>query len=435
MTHRAPDAPGRETRPRGDVIASAQARPAVPTHEIPSRWSALYPLRLAGFRYLFVAGSLWYFGRWMETVVLGWLVLQITNSPFHVAMVAFFRSAPAFFLALLSGPIADRLSRRRLLIATQVLNFTVSLGVLLVVWLGLVEFWHIAIASTLMGVSWALDWPNRRAFVMDVVGPDRIHGSIVLDTMASNISRIAGPLTGGGVIALIGVTGSYWLLAGAYLTSVLSLWRVPRVKEARGEREPIGRGLATGFAYARRSEAIVGVLIVTVVMNVGIFQHNQIFAVFARDVLHVGPFLLGLLAAADGIGSMIGALILGFGLRDRRRGLVFLGGSLVKAALIGLFALSPWYPVAFILLLLAGVAHTGFSAYQTLIPLVLATPEMRGRMMALIALAIGTTPIGAFTLGTLASATSAPVAVSAMAAASVACLVLVWFRLPELGRV
>lgn len=396
---------------------------------------ALYPLRLPGFRYLFVAGSLWYSSRWMETVVLGWLVLQITNSPFHVAMIAFFRSAPAFFLALLSGPIADRVGRRRLLIGTQVINFTVTVGLLAIVAAGIVEFWHIAVATTLMGVSWALDWPNRRAYLMDVVGPGQIHGSVVLDTVASNLSRILGPLSGGSVIALIGVTGSYWILAGAYLISVVCLWLVPRVKEARADREPIGRSLATGFAYARRSEAIVGVLAVTVVMNIGIFQHNQLFSVFARDVLQVGPFLLGLLASADGIGSTVGALLLGFWLRDRRRGQVFLACSLAKSALVGLFALSPWFPASFGILVLAGLAHTGFTAYQTLIPLVLASPEMRGRMMALIALAIGTTPIGAFALGTLASATSAPLAVFSMAVLSILCLIVVWFRLPELRRV
>lgn len=412
--------------------ATSATSPAAVTPPVRSRWSTLYPLQLPSYRLLFTSSALWYFGRWMETVVLGWLVLQLTDSPFLVAMVAFFRSAPVLILSLFSGTLADRWTRRRLLIGCQCLNFAVTAGMLVIITLGIIEFWHIAVAATLMGVSWALDWPNRRAFVLDVVGQERLHGSIVLDTAANNLSRIIGPLTGGSIIALVSVAGSYWLLAIGYLISVVALWRIPVVKESQPERDPVFESLATGLQYARRSEVIAGILIVTVVMNIGIFQHQQLYPVFARDVLHVGPALLGLLAAADGIGSLLGAFVLGFWLRDQRRGLVFLGGSLVKASLVGLFALSPWFPLAFIFLIGAGVAHTGFTAYQTLIPLVSARPDMRGRMMALIAVAIGTTPVGAFGLGALASATSAPFAVFSMSAISVVCLVVIWYRVPAL---
>ena len=153
--------------------------------------------------------------------------------------------------------------------------------------------------------------------------------------------------------------------------------------------------------------------------------------VVARDFLGVGPELLGLLVAGDGIGTLIGAGLQAK-LGDRCPGWVYIGGSLALGVFLILFALSQWYWISFLLLILAGIGVSGFATNQSTIILATVPSEMRGRAMGVLAAAIGTMPVGALMIGALANATSAPIAIIIMASLSSSLVALIALLSPKL---
>ncbi|MBI2940802.1 MAG: MFS transporter [Chloroflexi bacterium] len=406
--------------------APAAARPRV---------AALRPFDSPAFRTLWVATSLWHFARWMDIIVVGWLVLELTNSPWHVGLIGFYRSLPMMVFGLFGGAFADQFDRRKLITATQFVNLLVTGAVAILVGRGSFTFEWAALASLCLGFTWAIDWPTRRALVPDLVGKELLLNAILLDNASMNVTKAIGPLVGGTLILLLGYPGCYVLLGLIYMAELaLLLWMAVPAASIAVRRVSMLRYLADGWSEIRRSEAIVGVLAVTVAMNFFAFPHQSLLPVFARDVLRAGPIGLGLLAAADGIGSLVGAVGLAALGQPKRVGRLFIAGSTSMCLLLVAFSTSADYRLAVALLLLAGLAHSAFSAFQSTIILGTSADAVRGRMMGALTLAIGSAPLGTLVVSGLATAASAPLAVGASAAVC-AGLVLAWAaRFPALRR-
>jgi predicted MFS family arabinose efflux permease len=395
--------------------------------------AGLAPLRERGYRLLWTSALIWYFARWLNILVSGWLALELTNSAWLVALIGFFRTAPVPIFGAFAGAIADRFDRRRLVVFAEGLNVLATALIAYLLLAGRLEYWHLAGANLIYGLAWAIEFPARRAMTPDLAGRDLVVPAIVLDTMSMNVSKALGPLVGGGLIASLGTTTSYVLLTCLYAATILPLipLRLPPVANARPTVSSI-RFLGEGLDFCRRHPAVRGVLLITVVMNVLGFPYIQLLPVFARDILLVGPFGLGLLTAADGIGSLVGTAALTGAGRIRRVGLLFVVGSVTMTTCLVLFAVSPLYALALGLLILAGFAHSGFSTFQSTIILGAAGDALRGRAMGVLTLAIGSAPVGMLLLGVLAAAFGAPLAVAASAATGAALIGLTAWRTPGL---
>ena len=412
-------------------MTASSAAPALAAVAEPAP-SIIAPLRASGYRLLLGSTALWWAARWMETVVLSWLVLQLTDSAWNVALIGFFRTAAMPVLGILGGAIADRYDRRRLLVAVQCLNLTVTVLVALMMARNQLTVWMIYAAAVVMGVGWSVDWPARRSLLPDLVGLRLLHRAVVLDTGVLFLMKIVGPILGGALFVPLGPFGAYVILAGMYLLSIALLAGI-RVRTAtvKHSLKDVWRNLLSGFRYVAGSDLIVGVLGITFVMNLLVFPYIQMTPVVARDFLGVGPERLGLLLAADGIGTLIGAgLQAKFG--DRRAGWVYIGGSLGVGVFLILFALSQWYWVSFVLLLCAGIGVSGFATNQSTIILANVPEDMRGRAMGVLTAAIGTMPLGALLIGALASATSAPLAIIIMAGLCTGLVALITLLSPRL---
>jgi MFS family permease len=398
-----------------------------------ARLAGLAPLRERGYRLLWTSGLVWYFARWLDILVSGWLALELTDSAWQVALIGFFRNAPIPIFGALAGVIADRFDRRRLVIFAEGLNVLASAFIAYLLLAGRLEYWHLAAASLLLGFAWAIEFPSRRAMVPDLAGRSLVLPAIVLDTMSMNVTKALGPLVGGGLIASLGTTASYLILVGLYAATILPLLglRLPPIDMTRPTVSTL-RLLGEGLDFCRRHAAVRGVLLITVVMNCFAFPYVQLLSVFARDILLVGPVGLGLLVAADGIGSLIGTSALTGAGRIRRTGVVFILGSVSMTICLVLFAVSPLYALALGLLILAGFAHSGFSTFQSTIILGAAGDALRGRAMGVLTLAIGSAPVGMLLLGVLAAAFGAPLAVAASAATGAALIGLTAWRTPGL---
>jgi MFS family permease len=384
-----------------------------------SRWSALDALHDASFRRLWLAGLCVNVGRWLDFLVLGWLVLDLTGSPFMVGLAAFCRFAPMIVLGLFAGLLIDRLPRGRLLVGVQSVNFSVMVVLATVFATGYGGLWVLIGLEMVLGIAWAIDFPTRRTTLFTLVGSKRITNAVSLESVSMQGTKIVGPVLGGVLLARLGPVVCYLVLAGLFLAALLltiSLTRRVSLPASTGSGESILAGLHAGFQEARWQPAILGVLIITIVMNGLVFPYQQIMPVFARDILHVGPELLGLLIAAGGFGTLIGAFWTA-GQRDfvaHRQ--VFIGGSMLAGLMVVVQSFSPSYAMALPIQFIIGIAEAGFGTMQSTIVLLAAHERARGRVLGILSVCIGTNPLGALGVGFITTYVGAPVAFGASAA-------------------
>ena len=368
----------------------------------------------------------------MEQVAIGWIALELTDSAWWVAVVAFCRSIPLPVVGLFGPILGERFLRRHLVLFLQSVNLVGVSALFLLHLAGGLEYWHMTVVALANGAAWALDWPTRRALLPDLVGRNRVVDGMVLENVLQGLTRLTGPLLAGASMDQLGTGGALGLLvamsAGGFvlLTGLKTDSRSP--SPPKGVVAAIGR-LREGLAFVRRQPAILGTLAVTVIMNAWAFPFQALLPVIARDVLGQGPMGLGLLGAANGVGAMMGLLLVNWS-RDRSSNeAIFVGGSLVACiGLVGL-SLSATLALSLAALVVSGVGQAGFSIMQSSIILVEATDEMRSRAMGALVLAIGSGPLGRVQGGAMAVLWGAPVAVGAMALSAAVGIVVVAWRL------
>ncbi len=348
--------------------------------------------------------------------LLIWLVLDITGSPFRVALVGFFGMAPLLLFGAVGGVLVDRVDRRRLLIAMQILNLAAGVVMVTLLLSGTVQYWHTYLVVFASGLGWAFDMPSRRSMVLDLIGRARVTNAMALDSMGMHASRMAGPALAGGFIAAVGVTGGYYAMIALYALSIafLTPLKLPARTPVSGSVS-FSRNLMDGFAYVRTDRIILATVIITVLMNLLMFPYMQMVPVIARDTIGVGPGLIGILMGADGLGAIIGSAFIASARRIRHHGRVYLVGSLIALTMLILFAASRWFAVSLPVLVLLGLGTAGFGTMQSTIVVIAAREEMRGRTLGVISLAIGAGPIGALMVGAVAEATTPATAVTIFA--------------------
>jgi MFS family permease len=393
------------------------------------------PLRDAQFRWLWLSTFAWNFARWMELTVTSWVALELTGSPWLVAMIGVSRQAFLPLLGPVIGALSDRFDRLRMMRTAQWGNVLFVGAVAAALLSGHGAYWQLVLCSLWLGASWGIDWPSRRALIADMVGPERVLQAIVLDNWTQNLSRIAGPLLGGVLLEHWRGPGAYGALAGSFLVASLTLSGVrPIARAVAITRNSVRRELAAGLAYVRRDAAMWAVLLITLVMNLLLFPYQTLLSVFAEDVLRVGPVGLGALGAANGVGAVLALFLLPPLRTPRWQFRAFAGGSCLGCVALFLFTRSTWFTASLGLLLLTGLGTSAFGTMQSTIVLSRAAPAMRGRAMGLLALAIGSAPLGAFEMGLVVERFGAPAAVGVNAAVCGAIVAWLWWHAATAAR-
>ena len=367
-------------------------------------------LQISEFRVIWYVGSVGEFARRMELLVLSWLILQLTDSYFQLGLVLAFNNLSRPFVSMFTGYIADRFPRGRVLLAAQSINVLTTAALLSVIVydFDLIKPWHVFGVVFVLGLTKAIEDPSRRTAIFDIVGQVRLVNALSLDVISNNVGKMAGPIVGGILLDTLGFKGAYSFLMGAHLYNLALMTRL-RIPGYQGpvQMEPVWRSMGGAIKYAWRSPVLVGLFYITIVMNALAFPFQQFIPAIGRDHLGVGATLVGLLVAADGFGQLAGAGIMAISRDLRYHGRVFVLGSAGVLIMGTIFVWSPWYGLTFGLLTLGGIAQSGFSTMQSAVTM-LATPhDMRGRMMGLLSVCIGTgTPLGALEMGAVAAAVS-----------------------------
>jgi MFS family permease len=351
---------------------------------------------------------LWYVGlilstvRWVETVAVGIVVYQRTDSAFLVSMMTMLRLLPMGLFGAFLGALAERLDRGRTLLVVVLLLIGTSAVLAVLDRIGQLEIWHLAVASFINGCGWCTDNPVRRVMIGEVVGREKMGTAMSLDVGASNASRMVGPVVGGFLLAGTGIQGAFVLSVLMYCTALWATLTIrSRIPRAAGSGAVLAR-IGEGLALVRTDKRLIGVLVVTVIYNIFAWPFTSMIPVIGRDRLNLGPEGVGLLATMDGVGAFVGALSLALWLVPRWYGRAYLCGVVCYLVMVVVFALAQSPVLAGAALLLTGLGGAGFATMQATLVYLAAPPEMRSRILGVLTVCIGTGPIGFLWLGWLA---------------------------------
>ena len=393
--------------------------------------SGLRALNHRDYRIFFAGQAVALVGAWMQQVAQAWLVLSLTDSPFRLGLVGSLSFTPVLLFAILGGVVADRLPKRRLLVATQSIMAAQTLTLAALVWTGHVRYWHVCVLAIVWGIANTVDLPTRQSFVVELVGRADVPNAVALNSAAFNAARIVGPAIGGLLIARAGVAPAYVINGLAFVLVITTLLIV----RARGAPLPrTGAGIVAeigeGLAYARHTPRIMLVLAVLFVISITVFNFSIYVPLFARDVVQRGPEGLGLLMASVGVGAVGGALSLGL-LHAPSLVLLFVTGFLSCAGLLVMSTLRDFAVSALTLFLLGWVSVIVVTGCN--VALQLAAPDaLRGRIMSLHTFIYGGVfPFGAFSVGSISEQWGVPTAFRAAGIFGLVGLsaVLAWWRL------
>ena len=389
---------------------STGGNPLPPLSNLP----VLVILQNPNFRLLWAARWVHEISRRMELLVLGYLIYELTDSAFQVGLISAFLNGPRPPLSLVAGMLADRLDRWRILAGIHTFYLLVASALLALLLLDLIHPWFVFFAILCQGTAKVLDDPTRRAALFDLAGEGRIAHAMSLETMTNNGGKILGPLTGGLLIAFYGFTGAYAVLVTLDLIAALLMYkmRLPPAAVVAGRDRVFWQGIKSGIGHSFSNKFVLGVLAISLVMNGMVLPLQYFIPVIATDVLKVGPALGGVIGSAEGIGTLIGAIIIGTRRNYTFHGRYFVIGAMIVALGVAAVAWSPWFLVSFLLLFSAGVGQSGFSTMQSTILLLSSPAEMRGRIMGSQGLVNGLGHlIGGVEIGAIASAFTISVAI------------------------
>ncbi|PYP35195.1 MAG: MFS transporter [Gemmatimonadetes bacterium] len=388
------------------------------------------------FRLFFFGQGISLIGTWMQSVALGWLVLDITNSPFAVGLNQALRSFGVLLFTLYAGVVVDRVDKRQLIVWTQALQMLEALALAALVWTGRVTTWQVMLLAVLFGIVNAFDIPGRQAFIVELVRRDDLMTAIALNSSMFNAARIVGPAVAGVLIGAAGVGMCFFLNGVSYLAVIAGLLAMRLPPFVRHPvRATAWQGLAEAVRFIRGDARVMALVVLVAVFSVLGFPFLVLMPVVARDVLHTDARGYGLLMAAVGVGAMLGALALAIAGRRVHKGRALLGGGAAFGALLILFAAVRSFGLALALLALDGCAMIVTTALANTLLQTLVPDDLRGRVMAFYAFVfVGMAPLGAFQAGLVAEHAGAPFATALGGAGCLVAAAAAAWRVGELRR-
>ncbi|MEI6450985.1 MAG: MFS transporter, partial [Actinomycetes bacterium] len=260
-------------------------------------------LRLYNYRLFFVSQVVSMSGTWMQSVAQAWLVLQITGSGVDLGITVGLQFGPVLVLGAWAGALADRIDKRRLLMATQTAAALFALILAALTFADVVTIWMIWVLAGLTGVAVALDLPSRQSFVFEMVGPDDLANAVGLNAVIINSSRIVGPAIGGLLIAAVGVASCFLFNAVSFIAVIvaLAMMRTAELRPSKPVRRRPGQ-VREGLRYVWRTPELRIPLAMLAVVSTLAYNYSVVLPLLTKDVYGRGGGAYGALSAAMGVG-------------------------------------------------------------------------------------------------------------------------------------
>ena len=369
-------------------------------------------------------------GTLIQTTAQGWLILQLTNSPFYLGLDGLCLGLPRVLFSALGGAVVDRTNRRLLFIGTQTAFLVMALFLGLMNYFGLIRVWHVLIVSAFTGFFLSFEQPVRQSILHHLVPQADLINAVSLYQLVFNGSVLFGPAAGGALIPFIGTSGCFFVHAFGNLVVLATIFMIRIPKAAPGQRKKaLHQDMVEGFALAWSTPMFLSLFMALGIVSFFAKPYTQFMPIFARDILQVGAPGLGLLLMAPGAGAIFGGLALASVTRFPRAHHLLLALACGFGASIIAFSGSRFFILSLVLLFLVGAFQTTLLSTITTLLQVHSTERTRGRMMALFGLINrGLGPMGAFPIGALATQLGAPwtIALGGFLAIAMTAYVTVW---------
>lgn len=372
-------------------------------------------------------------GFWMYQIAIGWLALILTDSALFVGLTGFAGGIPILFLAIPSGIVIDRFDRRTVLLVAQLGVMAFSATFAFLIWTDLIARWSVLLLAFAVGSVMAFIFPTRNAIVPALVDRHSLANAVALNAAGQNATRVVGPALAGGMIALIGIAGTFALAAALQIAAMLWTAQLPgRPAATRVQAGTLGSNLTLGLRVIAGDRFLTGLILLASVTTILVMPYINLMPVFARDVLGTGEIGLGVLMGVTGLGSVIGALLVARSQRLATRPGVQVATALGFAAFVFAFAMTPLFLAAAAILFVAGLVSAAFMAINQTVLQLKVEDDVRGRVLSIYLLTWGMLPLGQLPIGALAQRVGAPAATATACGIAVLAVLLISARYPAL---
>lgn len=347
------------------------------------------------YRKLWISGMGTYIGRWIETVVGSWLVLQLTGSPALVGLLGACRFA-AMLLGPLCGTISDRYERKRILLIVQTAYGVAALSMAALFLTGYLATWHIFVFTIIAGAGFTMDYSARYAAAADIVKREHLVNAVSFMYMAMGSTSVFGPLIGGSLLEIIGPTNMFAFIAICFLFSFLML---VTIKIPKLDKPPytgsMWKNIIDGVSYIRKDRIKLALILIAALVNLFVFPYwYTLIPLFAHDILYTTASGYGQLMAATGFGTATGSMIVATLPTEYNKGKLFVFSVIAWPLFLVVFATSKVFALSAFLLILAGCSQGIAMALIQYMLLSTSSEDMRGRVVGVRAFAVGTMPLG-----------------------------------------
>lgn len=385
--------------------------------------------RHRNYRILFPANTISNIGSWAQRIAQDWLVLELTqNNGTYLGLVTAVQFAPVLLFSLHGGALADRLDKRKVLIATNIVGGAASIGLGLLVITHMVQLWHVFALAAVLGISTAIDAPVRQAFTSELVGHEDLPNAVSLNSANFNGGRLVGPAVSGLLIAAFGTGPSFLINGATYFFVIVALLKLDKKTFFNQDQVRSLGSIREGIAYAKARPDIYVVMIM--VFALATFGLNfQIFnALMATQEFGLGPANFGLMGTFIAVGSLTGAIASARLERFRTTRFVILGGMAFSASIMMLSILPNYTSYIFWLPICGVTALTTLVSANSLVQ-TSTDPAIRGRVMGLYLLIfMGGTPFGSPLIGVTTELIGIRLTIAACGGISLAASLFVWFK-------
>jgi predicted MFS family arabinose efflux permease len=371
-------------------------------------------LRYRDFRLLWFGAITSTIGTFMQTLAQAWLVYTLTGSALLLGFDGFLSTGPMLLFSLFGGVVADRMARKKIMMASQICQGTFALILAVLIWTHTVKIWHVFLLSFLTGSAQSFSGPAYISLLPLLVKREDVPNAIAMNSMQFNLARVIGPAIGGAVFATVGAAWCFFINGisfGAVIVALLMI-RMPPIQD-QSARRSVFADMREGFIFVRQRRTLQRL---TFLSFAGTFLGMPLFTmlpVVAKRIFDLGPRGLSLLQADYGVGSVVGALLVASSSYAAKKGKLALMLQLAFACTLVGFGLSRNIGLSLVIAFIAGTCIVGvISLYSSLVQLT-TNDAMRGRVMSIFMLAFrGGMPLGNLLAGWVAQRWSITAALS-----------------------
>jgi MFS family permease len=365
------------------------------------------------FRVLWMGACTSSIGTWMQKVAQSWLVLELTDSAWYLALDAFVGELPLLLLTLIGGVVADRRDRRRLLLASQVVQMASAFALAVLVAAGHVTVWYVIGLSFVSGCAQAFGGPAYQSLMPSLVSKEHLPNAIALNSIQFNIARVIGPLLAGAALHAFGMVSCFTLNGVSFLFVIGALLSLHARHEPSARRVTMTEELKGGLRFVRADPRLMALIALAFATTFLAIPMLTFLPVVAKNVFREGVGGYSRMMTFSGVGAVTGALVVAWLGRFRHMGLTALVVQAVVGVTIVAFSFSRTLMVTEVLLLVGGGLLVMTMSLVTSLVQLIAPNEMRGRVMSIYMVAFrGGMPLGSLVTGKVADATTVSLALA-----------------------